>query len=367
MSEKQKQNSILREIRWGVVGVGKIASDFVHAITLCQTPNKIKAVASSDSLERAQKFCENNLLDKNEVDCYGTYNELFNDEFIDVVYISNLNHQHKETVLAALNSNKNVLCEKTLAVNKLEVEQMVKKAKEKGLFLMEGYWTRCFPLWSDIMSNHLNSLGNTELFSVEFGCPISRVDTTSGIKDGGEGYLLASGCYCLMIAQLVFKSEKPLEIIVNGKLRENGLDCWANILIKYSDNKLARIFYSGEHRGDGELSIYCEKGNIRIPEFFWCPEEAIIRRYPDPKTVPHVLSVKPTTEKINNYLPEFNLFNYNYPKTAGLFYQIDHVSNCLREGKKESDLMTLNDSILLAETLDEIRKQLGVRYPQDDF
>lgn len=367
MLENQKQNSTLREIRWGVVGVGKIASDFVHAITLCQTPNKIKAVASSDSLERAQKFCENNLLDRNEVECYGTYSELFNDKFIDVVYISNLNHQHKETVLAALNSNKNVLCEKPLAVNKLEVEQMVKKAKEKGLFLMEGYWTRCFPLWSDIMSTHLNSLGNTELLSVEFECPINRVDATSGIKNGGEGYLLASGCYCLMITQLIFKSEKPLEIIVNGKLRENGLDCWANILIKYSDNKLARIFYSGEHRGDGELSIYCEKGNIRIPEYFWCPEEAIIRRYPDPKTVPHVLSVKPTTEKINNYLPEFNLFNYNYPKTAGLFYQIDHVSNCLREGKKESNLMTLNNSILLAETLDEIRKQLGVKYPQDDF
>uniref|UniRef100_A0A915PAK3 Trans-1,2-dihydrobenzene-1,2-diol dehydrogenase n=1 Tax=Meloidogyne floridensis TaxID=298350 RepID=A0A915PAK3_9BILA len=199
----------------------------------------IKAVASSNSFERAQKFCEDNLLDKNEVDCYGTYNELFNDEFIDVVYIANLNHQHKETVLAALNSNKNVLCEKPLAVNKLEVEEMVKKAKEKGLFLMEGYWTRCFPLWSDIMSNRLNSLGNTKLFSVEFGCPISRVNAMSGIKDGGEGYLLGSGCYCLMIAQLIFKSEKPLEIIVNGKLRENGLDCWANILIKYSDNKLA--------------------------------------------------------------------------------------------------------------------------------
>ncbi|KAL7079926.1 hypothetical protein ACQ4LE_000982 [Meloidogyne hapla] len=367
MSEQQKQPFLLKEIRWGVVGAGRIASDFVHAITLCQTPNKIKAIASSDSLERAQKFCENNLLDKNEINCYGSYNELFNDEFIDIVYISNLNHQHKETVLAALNSNKNVLCEKPLAVNKLEVEEMVKKAKEKGLFLMEGYWTRCFPLWIDIMSKHLNSLGNVQMFSTEFGCPIIRVNAMTGIKDGGEGYLLASGCYCLMIAQLIFKSEKPLELKVEGKLKENGLDYWANILIKYSDNKLARIFYSGEHRADGGLNIYCEKGNIRIPEFFWCPEEAIIRRYPDPKTVPHLLAVKATTEKINNNLPEFNLFNYNYPKTAGLFYQIDHVSNCLREGMKESFLMTLNDSLLLAETLDEIRKQLGVKYPQDDF
>ncbi|KAF7635626.1 GFO_IDH_MocA domain-containing protein [Meloidogyne graminicola] len=360
-----EQQNFLKEIRWGIAGTGRIGSDFVQAIKLCQTPNKIKGVASSDSLERAEKFCENNLLNKNEVYCYGNYKELFNNEFIDVVYVSNLNHQHKQTVLDALEANKNVLCEKPLAVNKSEVVEMIEKAKEKGLFLMEGYWSRCFPLWQDIISKHLKTLGNVQLFISDFGCPIKRVDSIKEIKYGGEGYLLGSGCYGLMLAQLVFNGEKPLEIIVNGKLKENGLDYWADILIKYSNNKLAKIFYSGQHRTDGSLNIYCANGSIRVSELFWCPEEAIIRNYPDPKTVPHILAIKPKTEILNNYLPKFNPFNYFHPKTAGLFYEIDHVSECIRKQLKESELMTLNDSLLLAEILDEIRKQLNIKYPQD--
>ena len=86
----------------------------------------------------------------------------------------------------------------------------------------------------------------------------------TGMKDGGEGYLMGSGCYGLMTAQLVFNGENPLEIIAKGKLKENGLDYWADILIKYSDNKLAKIFYSGQHRTDGSLSVYCEKGSIKV-------------------------------------------------------------------------------------------------------
>lgn len=88
---------------------------------------------------------------------------------------------------------------------------------------------------------------------------------------------------------------------------------------------------------------------FKIPEFWWCPTLC--------------LDVD-QTEKLWP-LPEAK-HEFNYPNSCGLRYEADAVRKCIRAGKKECEYVNHNESILIARTLDEIRKQIGVKYAADD-
>ena len=62
------------------------------------------------------------------------------------MYVGNLNHQHCDSVLSALNHRHAVLCEKPMGVNAREVQRMVAAARDNNVFFMEAYWTRFFPV-----------------------------------------------------------------------------------------------------------------------------------------------------------------------------------------------------------------------------
>lgn len=57
---------------------------------------------------------------------------------------------------------------------------------------------------------------------------------------------------------------------------------------------------------------------------------------------------------------------FNFINSCGLRYEAEEVRKCIREGKKESENVTHNESLLIANIEDEIRKQIGVKYPEDD-
>lgn len=64
-------------------------------------------------------------------------------------------------------------------------------------------------------------------------------------------------------------------------------------------------------------------------------------------------------------MPEAKL-EFNFPNSCGFRYEADEVRKCIRAGKTESDYVTHNDSLLIARLMDEIRKQIGVKFAEDD-
>lgn len=64
-------------------------------------------------------------------------------------------------------------------------------------------------------------------------------------------------------------------------------------------------------------------------------------------------------------LPQAN-FAFNFVNGAGMRYEVEEIGKCIRAGKKESEHVTHNESLLIARIEDEIRKQIGVKYPEDD-
>lgn len=136
------------QLKWGLVGTGKICQDFCLGLLTCDYPNEhvIVAIGSRDkkkSDEFVQRF---NLGD--QVKTYGTQEEVFQDSNVDIVYIGTIEHYHRDLCIKALNNNKHVLCEKPLAMNTAEVQDIIDVAKKTNKFMMEAMWSRFFPAYN---------------------------------------------------------------------------------------------------------------------------------------------------------------------------------------------------------------------------
>ena len=127
-------SATMAEVRWGIVGAGKISFDFCLALkTLPASEHCIKAVAAR-SLERSNEFAGKFGIEK----AYGTYDELFQDNEIDVVYVGTLTPSHKELSMKAMIRGKHVLCEKPLTKDSKELEELLAFAESKqNIIFME--------------------------------------------------------------------------------------------------------------------------------------------------------------------------------------------------------------------------------------
>ncbi|KAM4650885.1 trans-1,2-dihydrobenzene-1,2-diol dehydrogenase-like [Discoglossus pictus] len=325
--------------KWGICSVGKISHDFVVALeTLPSEDHQAVAVAGRD-LNRAEDFAQNHNIPK----AYGSYEELAKDPSIDVIYIGTLHTVHRDVTLMFLQNGKHVLCEKPLAMNSKEVEELISTAQIHNVFLMEGFWSRFFPVYEQIRSLlSQNALGDVKFMRAEFGSNMQHVPR--GVeRDFGGGSLLNIGCYCVQFALMVFPGEKPDSVTAKGFLYETGVDKTVTIILQYPEKRQAILTSTIMVDLPNQASICGSKGIIQIPSHMWCPTSFIHNgkeiKFPLP----------PITKPLN------------FINSAGLTYEAEHVRQCLLKELKESPVMSLADSQLVANIMDEVRKQLGVK------
>ncbi|PNI29175.1 DHDH isoform 3 [Pan troglodytes] len=206
-------------LRWGIVSVGLISSDFTAVLqTLPRSEHQVVAVAARD-LSRAKEFAQKHDIPK----AYGSYEELAKDPNVEVAYIGTQHPQHKAAVMLCLAAGKAVLCEKPMGVNAAEVREMVAEARSRGLFLMEAIWTRFFPA-SEALRSVLaqGTLGDLRVARAEFGKNLTHVPRAVDRAQAG-GALLDIGIYCVQFISMVFGGRKPEKISVVGRRHETGM------------------------------------------------------------------------------------------------------------------------------------------------
>ncbi|XP_047436430.1 trans-1,2-dihydrobenzene-1,2-diol dehydrogenase-like [Mugil cephalus] len=329
--------------RWGICSAGKISHDFTVALkTLPTEDHQIVAVAAR-KLEDAQEFAKKHSISR----AYGGYEELARDPDIDVVYIGVIHPYHLKTCLLFTNAKKNVLCEKPLAMNSREVREILVSAKNNNVFLMEAVWTRFFP--ASVETRRLlaqGELGEVKMVRSEFGVPLLNVPRATQ-KELGGGALLDIGIYCLQYILMVYNGEKPESIQAVGYCLDTGVDDTVVVTMKFSNNRMAVFTSSIGMQLPNDAIIVGTKGTIQVPDHMWCPTSLKVNgketQYPVPEP----------------YLP------LNFLNSTGMRYEAEEVRQCLLKGLKESAVMSHADSLLLAEVEDEIRRQVGVVYPQD--
>ncbi|XP_055519140.1 LOW QUALITY PROTEIN: trans-1,2-dihydrobenzene-1,2-diol dehydrogenase-like [Leucoraja erinacea] len=329
--------------RWGICSAGRICHDFMVALkTLPDTDHQAVAVASRDS-SRARDFAKRHQIPK----CYGSYQELANDPNVDIVYVGTINPQHLKVALLMLQAGKNVLCEKPMAMNLKEVQQLISAARKCDLFLMEGLWTRFFPVSHKIRSLlSINNVGEIKMVRAEFGTWMLGTPRLVE-KELGGGVLLDIGCYCLQFVCMVYNGEKPDSVHATGFLTEKGVDETVTIIIKYSRKRMAIVTVTMASQLPNQAIIIGTNGTITVPGHMWCPTSLMVNG--DREEFPLPTPSQP-----------LNFFN-----STGLRYEAEEVRQCLKKGLKECPQLTLSDSELIMSILDEARQQIGVVYCQD--
>jgi predicted dehydrogenase len=324
------------EINWGIIGTGGIARAFARDLTKL-AGHKVVAVGSR-SIQSAAEFAR-------EFNCaaHGSYEELVSQD-IDAVYVATPHPMHAPNAILALENGKPVLCEKPFAVSARESALMISTAQKNGLLLVEAMWSRFLPHYRIIRDLiGAGELGEVISLTADHGqaLPLPKYYRLHAPELAG-GALLDLGIYPISLSYLVLG--KPSEISAKATFTQTGVDAQTSIIFKYSNGAHANLNTTLLVKTPCTATIVGTKATLEIYGSFYTPTAMKL----------NFVSGE-TKEYLNDYVGH------------GLREQASEFAELLRLGKKESDLMTLSDTHSIMETMDEIRRQIGLRYPFEDY
>lgn len=324
----------MTDIRWGIVGPGNIANKFAAAIK--NVDGAYLAGVASRSVESGKAFAEK----YNIPYVFHGYESMAESDLIDAVYIATPHPFHKPCAEIFLNAKKHVLCEKPLCINAKEASELKECANRNGVFLMEAMWTRFLPavLEAKRMAEE-GVIGEIRGLTADF-CYHSSPEEEEKLfrNDMAGGSLLDVGVYGLHFAAMFLQNE-PDNISATADVR-NGVDYHTYAVLKYPDNEIAAVTSAIGLKKPESAYIYGTKGYIFFPCFYGAREFYVY-----------------TNDGERNFqIP---------PVGDGFEEEIYEAVSYIRKGKTESDILPLSESIRILRQMDDIRAQLGVRYPSE--
>jgi predicted dehydrogenase len=322
-----------RQIHWAILGPGKIAHKFADAFTSVPQAT-LYAIASRDA-ERGKTFAAKFNVPKQ----YTQYEDLWSDPEVDAIYIATPHTFHHGQTIQCLNNKKAVLCEKPLTLNFKNASEMVATARANNTFLMEGMWSRFFPATIKTLELIRSGvIGEVKFLRADFGfaAPFNSDGRIFNLALGG-GAQLDVGVYPMFLALLMLG--KPDKIQVAAQLATTGADETTAAQFHFRNGSIAHILSSIVADTPKRAEIIGSLGTLTM-HTPWHKSLAV--------------TVKLNSGEISTYDFPFSGFGFQY--------ELEEVTKSLLAGKKESDMMPLDFSLLMAEVADEVLKQAGVRY-----
>lgn len=325
-------------VRWGILATGKISTSFVRDLAL--TPGAELAAVGSRRRESAEAFAAEHGVAR----AYGSYAELVEDPEVDVVYIGTPHTLHLDDARLAFEAGKHVLCEKPLAMNLAEAEEMVALARQHDRFLMEAMWTATHPVVRELVDGFAaGRFGEPRQVHADLGFVVDESASARMVDpELGAGALLDMGIYPLTLAHLVLGPAEELTAVAS--LSPEGYDTDVAIAGRYAGGAVAALTCSMTSWSPRTASIATTTGRLDLPSGFhhpayalWTPQEG------DPVRLEGAEPV----------------IGRGYGNEAA------EVQRCLRAGLRESPLVPHEQTLTLIRQLDELRGHLGVRYPSD--
>ncbi len=321
-------------VRWGILGAGRIAGIF--ATGLSALPDAELVAVGSRARETADAFADKFNIPRR----HDSYEALARDPDVDVIYVATPHPLHKENTVLCLRAGKPVLCEKPFTLNAAEADEAIAVARERGVFLMEAMWPRFVPLWRKVRELLAEgAIGEVRMLSADLGFrsgfnPQGRLLN----PELGGGALLDVGVYPVSLASMIFGP--PSRIVSMAHLGETGVDEQAAMILGHDAGQLAILYTAIRTNTPHVATIMGADGMIDIHHDWHKPTAFTLKR----------AGQEPRRFEIP---PEGNGYNY----------EAAEVARCLREGKLESDILPLDETRSIVQTLDRIRAQWGLRYP----
>ena len=243
--------------RWGLLGAGWIATKAIAPAMHAASGAIVQAVASQDPA-RSRAL--------NPLTIHESYESLINDPLVDAVYISLPNHLHCQWSVAALKAGKHVLCEKPFAINSIEVELMIKAARENDRHLVEAVWSRWHPRMARLIEYvKAGNIGKVHSIESSFTFP-ANIDGNYRLSPAmGGGALFDVGVYPLHAMAALVGDNAQMEIQkCDVTMGPTGIDLTTTWQLRFAGSITAQGVASFEMPEHQSLIVHGSKGSVEL-------------------------------------------------------------------------------------------------------
>jgi predicted dehydrogenase len=323
-------------VSWGILGTGQIAGAFARELQL--TGHRVGAVGSRSRV-KAESFAAQFAI----ATAYGSYEALAADPDIDVIYIATPHPMHAANATLALAAGKHVLVEKPFTLNAREAQAVVTLAATNRLVALEAMKTRFLPHMvsiRDVVASGALGEIRSVIADLTQDLPNDPTHRLNALELGG-GALLDLGIYPISFAWDVLG--EPRDIKATARFKATGADSQVAALFTYPTGAVAMILAASDGLGSNRAAIVGTEGRIEI----------------DPQWN------KPTSFRIfdskNRVISQFNATVAG----MGLEFEADEVERLILAGSTESETLPPSETVAIMGTLDTIRAQIGLKYPNE--
>lgn len=310
----------------GIIGLGNIAKRVAHGVH-CANNATLYAVASRE-IQTAMRFKEEFTAQK----AFGSYEELLQDEQVDVVYVCTPNPLHYEHILLCLKYHKHVICEKPMVSSTKQVEECFAYAKKQGCFLMEAEKTLFTPLNQKIKKMvDEGAIGKLRYIEAGYG---SDMNIKSQPKDSWLFHEVSGGsfydvgvypiCYANYFANCFISKVQVMKQMED----ETQVDMLTQAMLKYENGIMAYVRSSWNQNFINCAYLYGSDGVI-ITKNFWKNTKAVLQK----DGVDTIIEVKMESD------------------FAG---EISHACDCIAQGLLESPILSHIESMEIMRVLEEM-------------
>ncbi|MCF7807463.1 MAG: Gfo/Idh/MocA family oxidoreductase [Candidatus Marinimicrobia bacterium] len=323
-----------KNYKWGIIGTGRISNIFIEGL---QSLEKAESYAvASRSQASADDFAKKWSIKH----AYGSYEDLYKDPDIDIVYIATPISSHHRDTLNALEAGKHVLCEKAFALNADQAQEMIQVARDEELFLMEAMWNRFQP-WYEKATEILDENLLGELYHLKadlsFQFPFDPKHRLFDPSLGG-GCLLDLGVYPIALSSLFMGP--PASIACTANLCPTGVDDQVSMIFTHENGATSELGCSSRYNTNQIASLHGSKGFLEIHGLIGRPERLVLHQ--------------------NGQAPVIHETPYEF---NGYQYEAQAVMDMLDSKEIEHPRMPLDETFQTMAVMDYIRENIGVLYP----
>jgi predicted dehydrogenase len=327
------------KLRFGIIGSNFIVDTVLEAARL--DPRFECVAIYSRTQERADEYAAK----QNIPHTFTSLEEMADSNLIDAVYIASPNSLHAQQSIFFMEHGKHVLCEKPLASNAREVKAMIEASEKYGVTLMEAMKPTLTPDFKEVIA-HKDKIGAVRRY---FSCYCQYSSRYDKLKEGivlnafrpelSNGAIMDLGVYTLYPMVVLFG--RPKSINATGLLLPTGVDGQGAVNFEY-EGMNATILYSKIADSSLPTEIQGEDATI---------------------TLDRINVIKHVTLK---YRKGGSMVDLSHPDRGNdYYYEIAEFIDLVQSGRRESAINSHENSLITIEIIDEIRRQLKIKYPAD--
>jgi predicted dehydrogenase len=323
-------------LRWGILATGGIAHAFARDL---RTAGLDVAAVGSRRRDAADAFAGEFDIPR----AHDSYEALVEDPGVDIVYVATPHPSHADNAILALEHGKHVIVEKPFTLTGAEADRVRDAARSAGLLAMEAMWTRYLPHMQRVRELvRSGAVGDVRAVFADHtqSLPTDPSHRLNALELGG-GALLDLGIYPISFAWDILGA--PTTITARARLSDTGADTEVATIFTYASGALSTSLSSSRAAGPNTAHIVGDEARIDIDAVFYSP----------------------TTFRLTRPDGEVAEVFESRVDGRGMQFQALAAERIVAEGRSDSDILPLDETVAIMHALDAIRAQIGVKYPQE--